>query len=130
MTDLILDGGVRASIEVIERRSTWTDSCGQGTAAISISRAITAALWAVAARQLHFVRPDGAAEAFGGLGWARPERPVAVPHDSLRVAVRRLGTVPWWMSRLIADSEPRWLAVAPAGLKCVLTRDRRPTREP
>ena len=45
MTDLILDGGVRASIEVIERRSTWPDSCGQGTAAISISRAVTAALW-------------------------------------------------------------------------------------
>ena len=45
MTDLILDGGVRASIEVIERRSTWPDSCGQGTAAISISHAVTVALW-------------------------------------------------------------------------------------
>ena len=48
---------------------------------------------------------------------------MAVPHDGLRVAVRRPGTVPWWINRLIADSEPRRLAVAPAGLKCVLTRD-------
>ena len=41
----------------------------------------------------------------------------------------RPGTVPWWINRLIADSEPRRLAVAPAGLKCVLTRDRRPELE-
>ena len=68
MTNLILDGGVRASIEVIERRSTWPDSCGQGTAAISISRAITAALWRPGSYTLF--AQTAAAEAFRGLGWA------------------------------------------------------------
>ena len=45
MTNFVLNGGVRASIEVIEHWSTRPDSYGQGTAAISISRAVTAALW-------------------------------------------------------------------------------------
>ena len=34
-------------------------------------------------------------------------------HSALRVAVRCTGTVPRWPSRLIADSVPRRLAVAP-----------------
>ena len=68
MTNFVLDGGVRASIEVIEHWSSRLDSCGQGTAAISISRAVTAALW----------RPGGYTffpqvaprRRFGGLRWA------------------------------------------------------------
>ena len=42
-------------------------------------------------------------------------------HSTLRVAVRRPGTVPRWPSRLIADSVPRRLAVALFRLKSIVT---------
>ena len=97
MTDLILDGGVRASIEVIERRSTWPDSFGQGTAAISISRAITAALWRPGSYTL-FAQTAPRRRSEGSDG--RPERPVAELNDGPRVAVRR----PWY--RAAMDQPP------------------------
>ena len=62
MTNFVLNGGVRASIEVIEHWSTRPDSYGQGTAAISISRAVTAALWRPGGYTF-FPQPGGAAEA-------------------------------------------------------------------
>ena len=61
MTNFILDGGVRASIEVIEHWSTRHDLYGQGTAAIHQSCSYRRS---VAARRLHFLPPGGAAEAF------------------------------------------------------------------
>ena len=71
MTNFILDGGVRASIEVIEHWSTRPDSYGQGTAAISISRAVTAALWRPGGYTFFLQVGGGAAgRRFGGLRWA------------------------------------------------------------
>ena len=68
MTNFVLNGGVRASIEVIEHWSTHPDSYGQGAAAISISRAVTAALWRPGGYT--FFVQTGAVEGSGGLIWA------------------------------------------------------------